>query len=286
MAHDHYISRSLTKPWRFGSKQLHCFDFETYGFDRPLWKDLYAKDYLNSPTLETWLRDVIETPLGLARPRLEAADPSALDDPKLFRATALMLMLQGLRTGTAIEEAGSEIEQNARRTLEELSAMPLREIDRLIEQYMNSRSLRLVFTPMVDGRWAPLSVPSTGIFSLYFPDRGCLSGWALGTALPIHPRCALVTTPVGDQSQMDFTIAAESLARRSVGNSNSRRVVLHRGLVDSMPAGQLRRRLRVLRKMNDDALDSFEGRRSMIDRTLALLGFSLNEDPAGRLSLR
>ncbi|HVV50787.1 MAG TPA: hypothetical protein VHO06_14070 [Polyangia bacterium] len=79
----HYISRFLTEPWEFddehGQRQLHYYDFDTDAFDNFSSKNLFAEKDLNSPQVETWLKETLETPLGAVRPRLTAADPSALD---------------------------------------------------------------------------------------------------------------------------------------------------------------------------------------------------------------
>lgn len=286
MAYDHYISKSLTKPWRFGQKELHRFDFETDAFEQPRWKKVYGKDDLNSPGLEGWLERVIETPLGRARPRLEARDRTALDDPEFFRAAVLMVMLQGSRTATALEGNGSTVGEGAKRTLEGVAQWPRHEIDELVRQYTRDLPLRLVFTPEVAGRWSPLSMPSTGIFPVYFSDRRCLSGWGIGTALPLHPKCAFVVAPPGDQSEVDFAALAETLAGRSVGNSNARHVVLDRGYIESIPADKLRLHLRLQRKANDDMVDLAEDRRSVVTRIAGAFGFHAAEDPAGRLVLK
>lgn len=285
MAYDHYISKSLTKPWRFG-RELHLFDFETDAVEQPRWKKVYGKHDLNSSKLETWLEKMIETPLGRVRRRLEKRDPTALDDPAHFRAAALMVMLQGSRTATALEADGSTFATDAKRTLEDLPNWPLQEIDELVRQYVKDRPLRLVFTPEVAGQWSPLSVPSTGLFPVYFSDRRCPSGWGIGDALPLHPKCAFVVAPPGDQSEIDFAGVAETLAERSVGNSNSKHLVIHRGYVESIPAKKLRLHLRLQRKANDDMLDLAEDRRSVAAKLAGAFGLHVTEDPAGRLVIK
>jgi len=71
----HYISRFLTRPWEFGQRQLRYYDFDDDRFSRRSSETLLSQNNLNSPAVETWLRDVLETPLGSARPRLAAGDP-------------------------------------------------------------------------------------------------------------------------------------------------------------------------------------------------------------------
>jgi hypothetical protein len=286
MSNDHYITRFLTDPWEFGERRLHYFDFETGEFDDDPSKNLYARDDLNSSAVEKWLNKVIETPLSNARPRLQAADPSALDDPRFFRAAVLMLMLQGLRTGTAVEEAGSDSERLSTRTLEGLAAMSLHEIDQLVAAIGQSHSLYLVFSPTRDGKWTPLSVPSTGIFPVTFPDRVCLSGWATGLTLALDPRCALLAAPAGDQSQLDLKVAAETLPWRSVGTTDSTRVVLHPALVDAMPPDQLRRELLQMRRANDEAIASLDRIRSTSRWLAKTFGQGVKEDLAQRLTIR
>jgi hypothetical protein len=286
LANDHYITRFLTDPWEFGQRRLHYFDFETGEFDDDSSKNVYAQDGLNSPTVEAWLNKVIETPLSNARPRLQAGDPSALDDPKFFRAAVLMLMLQGLRTGTAVEGAGSEAERLSTRTLAGLAAMSSADIEGLVAVIGQTYSLYLLFTPTRAGKWTPLAMPSTGIFPVTFPDRGCLSGWATGVSLPIDPRCALVAAPAGDQSQLDLGVAAQTLAHRSLGPAACTRVVLHPALIASMPGDELRRELLEMRRSNDEALTLLQQTRSTSVRLVEQFGFRVKEHPlSGRMSI-
>ncbi len=280
MAFDHYFSKSLTKRWRIDRDFLHHFDLATDVLGSPRWKDVYAKDDLNSPTLESWLRDVVETPFGDARPRLEAGDSSALEDPKSRRAAVLMLALQGSRTSTALEGVASPIGQHASRTLEGLATWPLDEIDEFVRQYLEQVSLSLVVAS------TPMAVPSTGIFSVYFTDHRCLSGLGVGAALPVHPTRALVAMPLDDPSRTDLSTVADSLALRSFGNSNSRHVVLHRSLVEAMPLEQLKRYVRRCRKVNDDVFDRFEERRALVASMLQACGLQIEEDLGSRLQLK
>lgn len=70
----HYISRFLTRPWEDDQRQLHFYDFDTGTFGVKSSKNLFAESQLNSPTVETWLRDVLETPLGKANQSRESTD--------------------------------------------------------------------------------------------------------------------------------------------------------------------------------------------------------------------
>jgi hypothetical protein len=280
MPFDHYFSKSLAKRWRIDRDFLHHFDVATDVLDCPRWKDVYAKDDLNSPTLEGWLRDVVETPFGNARRGIEAGDPSALDVPQFRRAAVLMLALQGSRTSTALEGVSSPIGQHASRTLEGLATWPLDEIDEFVRQYLLQVSLNLVVAS------SPMAVPSTGIFSVYFADPRCLSGKGVGSALPIDPTRALVAMPTEDPSRMDLSTLAESLAPRSFGNSNSRFVILPRSLVEAMPPEQLKRYVRERRKVNDDMLDRFEEHRAIVANMLQACGLEVEEDLGSRLQLK
>jgi hypothetical protein len=285
VAYDHYISKSLTKPWRTRTKELHFFDFETETFELERWKKLHGKDHLNSSALETWLEREIETPLGKVRSGLNTGKPTTLRDPSAVRPAILMLMLQGLRTATAIEDEGSDVEQGARRHLEKIATMPPDGIDMLVSEIRRHYSIHLVFAAVVERKGTPLFVPSTGIFPVTFPDRGCASGSAVGTALPIHPTCALVAAPADGRGELELAPAAKSLAWCSVGTFDSKYVVVDPRLMNSTPQDELRRRLIEMRKGNEEMRDRVAASRAIIFRMCELFGFSVDEGLAGRLTV-
>ena len=287
MTNDHYITKFLTDPWHFGQKRLHYFDFQTGRFDHKSSRKLYAIKGLNSPSLEKWLEKIIETPLSNARPRLLAADPSAMSNPKFRRAGILMLMLQGLRTGTAVEAPGSTFERTSKQILDGLASMSPSDLDGFLAALANAYSFHLIFSPPDHGgRWLPLSVPSAGIFPVSFADRGCLSGWATGVGLAIHPRAALLAAPPSDGSQLDLDMARRTIASRSIGNAWSIRVVLHPDLVASTSRQELRRELQRMRQDNNDAAGWIDQWRANCVRiTERMGGLRVKEDLSGRLTI-
>ncbi len=240
----HFISRFLTKPWEFDDRRLWFYDFESDTFDRASSRSLFAEDEINSPEVEAWLHETLETPLAEVRPRLTTADPRALDDWPFFRAAVLMLWLQGFR-------ARSVEQMEDRRHLDEIARMPMQHLDAMVQMIGREFSLRLVFTVSIGTQFFPLSVPSEGTFLVKVNDLGCASGFSLGLGLPLDPRCALVALPVEDRAKLDLSLLRPSLANFSVGISPSRQVVLHPQVKQSVPEDQLRRDLQELRQNND-----------------------------------
>ncbi len=188
----HYISRLLTTPWEVGQRMLRFYDFDTGRFGLKSSRRLFAGEKLNSPRVERWLKDYVEDPLGAIRARVARGDLSPLEkDWRCHRAALLMVWLQGGRASTVREPA-------ARARLEKYAHMPEAELNGLMMLMREDHDLRLMHTVQSpDGAgFAPMYVPSTGLFPFLLRDSGCLSGWSFGLALPIDVRCALLVTPV------------------------------------------------------------------------------------------
>jgi len=271
----HYISRFLTKPWEFEDRRLWYYDFDNDTFGRAPSKYLYAEDEINSSEVETWLKQTLEDPVALVRPRLMKADPRALDDWRFFRAAVLMLWLQGFR-------ASSVEGMEDRRHLDEIARMPIEHLDAMVQMIGRDFSLRLAFTIWTDDKFYPLSVPSQGTFVVQVADSGCASGFSLGVGLPLDPRCALVALPVENRGKLDLSGLRQSLANYSVGLSHSRRVVLHPD-VRSLPEEHLRRDLHELREINDSLPTNLHKLRPLIERAFAIGGIVVARDDVGRI---
>jgi hypothetical protein len=160
----HYITRFVTEPWETASRRrptqkryLRYFDFDTGSFDEAPSRVLFAKDKLNSQEVETWLNKIIETPLGARRQRVINGDGSALDDWRFYRAATLMLWLQGLRAKTLANA-------DSRQQLLELTRKSISDTDALVLAFKEEFELALVSVDITEGRFAPLVVPSKGLF--------------------------------------------------------------------------------------------------------------------------
>ena len=276
----HYISRFLTRPWEFddrrGKGQLCYYDFDTDRFENRFAKTLFAETGLNSPTVETWLTEVLESPLGRIRSRLADGDPRALDDWPFFRAAMLMLWLQGLRSNS-VAELGD------RRALDDIAAMPIEHLDLMVNRIQGDYRLCLVFTTWTANQFSPLSVPSAGTFTVSVRDEGCASGFSLGVGLTVDPTCALVAIPVEQRGKIDDSLLGSSLANYSVGTSSSRRVVLHPNVRQEVPKGKLRTDLKELRAINDSLLADIQEVRGLIVTGFEAAGISTERDRIGRV---
>lgn len=182
----HYVTRFLTTPWetvssRGDQRYLRYFDFDQVAFDEAPSSTLFSEDRLNEPILENWLNATVETPLGACRRQLEQGDEHALDNWSQYRAATLMLWLQGARVSSLSQ-------LDARDHLHALAARTSEQIDGLVRAFREQFDLCALTLPPAA---SPLFFPSTGCFPFFYRDGGCLSGNAVGFALPIGPRCVV-----------------------------------------------------------------------------------------------
>lgn len=63
----HYISRLLTTPWEGTQRFLRYYDFDTNQFELRSSRSLLAAEDINSPDVESWLKRMVEDPLGSIR---------------------------------------------------------------------------------------------------------------------------------------------------------------------------------------------------------------------------
>lgn len=272
----HYITRSLTRPWEGDQRRLHFFDFDTGDFSYAPSATMFAENEINSQGVETWLDKTIENPLGACRKRLAAADPGALTDWKFYRAAALMLWLQGLRVRSISD-------QDARTALENLAKAPIEEIDQLVASIREEYDLCLVTTVADGEKIAPLYVPFSGTFQITFPDKGCLSGHAIGLGLPVDIHCALLVTPVQRHGAADTSRVPSSISNCSVGTSLARRVVVPPAVFDAYSEETLRTKLLDLRRGNDSLVSAVHEKQELVVEMFATTGLTVSRDGAGRV---
>lgn len=273
----HFVSRFLTTPWEEGQRSLRYYDFDTDAFDTKSSRSLFAGENINSTAVETWLRQAIEDPIGNVRARLARGEIEQLEKNwRCFRAAMLILWLQGVRMRT-LEDS------DARRHLDVLAALSEPELDALVTEMMRSYNIRLYQTVSNGSAFAPLYVPSSGVFRFTFPDGGCQSGHSIGVGIPIDLHCALVATPAEFHSQLDLSRIPGSLANCSVGTSESRRVVIMPQLYQQEGEDSLRRILGELRARNDFLLDAVTENRALVVDMYAESGIDVGRDAAGRI---
>jgi hypothetical protein len=106
MSNDHFIPQFLTSPWEYRDRKLRIFDFVTRDFSDVPAKRLFARIGINSPRLETWFNQVIETPVARFANTLRQGQP--LEAPKdwpVTRGLALLLFLSTARIAEALGAA-------------------------------------------------------------------------------------------------------------------------------------------------------------------------------------
>lgn len=278
----HYVSRLLTTPWEGGQRFLRFYDFDTDRFEVRSSRSLFAAEDINSPEVESWLGRMVETPLGAIRDRVARGDIDRLESNwTCYRAAMLMIFLQGGRMRTLADE-------EARRHLDALAAMPEPELNGLVMEMMRSFDLRLMHTVCnADSTgYAPLYVPSNGLFQVILRDRGCLSGHSIGLGLPIDVTCALIATPVERQGDIDVSQSRGMLSALSIGTSMARRVVVMPGLYEQDGEIKLRELLHELRRGNDTLLGLVEEKRRLVRSAFAESGIDVGRDGAGRIPPR
>jgi hypothetical protein len=275
----HYISRLLTTPWEGAQRFLRCYDFDTGRFELRSSRSLFAAEDINSVEVERWLKNMVEDPLGSIRRRVAQGDVEPLENSwRCYRAAVLMILLQGGRVGTIDDH-------DARRHLEGLAAMSEGELDGLAREMMRRFDLRLIHTVAnADGTgYAPLYMPSTGLFPLVVPDLGCLSGHSFGLGLPIDLTCALLQTPIDQQDKIDLSENRGILWSSSIGTSTARRVVVMPGLYEQEGEANLRELLLELRRNNDKLVAFTQEKRDLIVSMFANAGINVVRDAAGRI---
>lgn len=256
----HCVSRFLTKPWEEGQRFLRYYDFDTNQFERRSSRSLFAAEDVNSPGVEGWLQRMVEDPLGKIRDRVVRGERDPLEqDWSRFRAALLLILLQGGRIATIADH-------DARRRLDVIAAMPERELDGLVREAMRRFDLRLVHTVPSAERagYAPLYVPSTGLFPVVVPELVFL-GSPFGFGIPIALTCALVVTPVEWPDKLELHQTRTILSTLSIGTSTARRVVVMPGMYEQKGEATLRELLLQARRDNERLVSVVEKmRRSVV----------------------
>ena len=273
----HYVSRLLTTPWEYGQRFLHYYDFDADDFGYLSSKSLFAEERINSPVVEDWLKRYIEDPLGQIRQRLADGDLTPLENQwSRYRAVLLMIWLQGVR-------AKSVNDLDARVRLETLATMPAHGVDQFTLAMKEDFDLRFVPTRFDGDSYAPLFMPSTGMFRVLLPDTGCLSGFSTALAVPIDVRAALLVSPAQKHGRIDASRLQGSISNWSVGANESRKVVVFPRHLEQLGKIELRRVILELRSWGQELLDKAESSRALVANAFATSGLEVPRDTAGRI---
>jgi len=221
----HYVSESLTRLWEGKGHELHFYDFSTKEIECLPSKKLFARRGLNTPTVERWLSDVIEAPLGRFRKVLRkriGPVPAEVDDLAAHRALLLLLPLQVARMAEVKWGPGQ---------LDQICKWTPQKLDRIVGTIRSTYSLIIVQGhPRL-----PFYFTEHGFFMLPFP--GASIEHAAATAMPLNEWEAVVALP----RSMNRDVVSRTLTQGegayinncSVG-TNANRVVIHPGVIDAM----------------------------------------------------
>jgi hypothetical protein len=241
----HYISRFLTKPWEDSQCFLRYYDFHTNRFGRRSPRSLFAEEQINSPGVERWLNRMAEDPFAKIRDRVVRGEHDLELEQDEYRAALLLVVLQGGRVA-----AIADVE--ARQRLDELAAMSEPQLEEVVMLATRTFHLRVVPTATNAERtgYAPLYMPSTGLFCVVVPELAPFSS-PFGFGIPIAPSCALLATPAEWPDALDLSQTRRILSALSIGASTAQRVVVLPGMYEQKGEGLLRELLLQARRHNE-----------------------------------
>lgn len=247
----HFVSRFLTQPWEHGQRMLWYYDFQDGSLKSRSSRSLFATMGANSDDVEARLNEFVETPIAAARTGLWAVASevsSSLEWP-LFRALALLLLLQPFRASTS---------PDGPQTLEEALSRPEAEIDGLAHAIGNCYRLMRVTI----GGHSRLLYPSDGWFPLVAEPTAGPCAFAI--AIPLSPRHAFIGVPVAvtpQQTEVWTMNGAGLVANYSVGH-RSRKVVVHPDVNSSLSSSAIAEGIREAR---DGVVQTIDLCRSLAD---------------------
>jgi hypothetical protein len=221
----HFVTESLTKPWADKSGMVRFFDFSTRQFGREHIKKLFAQKDTNSFEIEQKISEYIERPIGEYKLKLVGkfgaelvkADAAAeVTEWKVYRALYLYFVIQVQRFLKAKGIQGKSLD-----------------LDSLLmkgEDYLNQFALAEQVENKVGWVQIPretyMSVCEVGFFQFPVRDKGCVTGYTTGYAVPITPWVALFrisrTADIDSLFEDRMQLGACSLGL----NENARRVIL------------------------------------------------------------
>lgn len=189
-----------------------------------------------------------------------------------------MLWLQGMRVESVVGKS-------ARNHLDIISRMREDEVDQLVKRIRDEYDLHVIFTHHEGRKFAPLMVPSSGIFKFAHEDSSCLTGYSIGVGLPLDQSCALAATRRNENSLADLQPMSHRIANLSLGTSEATQVVIDPDIRASTAANELIEELRLQRATNDELVHNVYELREAVRRLYEEKGASVKRDRGGRLSL-
>ena len=238
----HFVSRFLTKPWEWGQRQLHYYDFDEKRIRWRSSESLSSQHQNNSPETDRRLNRVIETPLSRALPDLlDPSGPTTISEWDVYRALLLLLPLQAARFDPSDD------------LLEKTINRPDAELDAMAQASEQMFLLHLVRCP----EGFRFFYPEAGLFSMPLAVRDSVT---FVLAMPLSPTTAVVGIARSVASEVTLTPqVASHLAEASVGAGDaSRRVVIHPDIVNETEASAIVTRIEALRASLTDLIQQAE----------------------------
>lgn len=220
----HFVSRFLTKPWEFGQRQLWYYDFGRKEIEKKSSKTLFAQVGRNTAGIEKRLNELIETPIANALTTLVpsgSVDNVEINEPRLFRALNLLLLLQCSR---ASDKKAHRAKLGQALSWDETT----------LDQLVRARQRTHMIVGLRGHPHAPFFCPSHGFFAM--PIR--LQSRALTpiNAIPLTECFAVAEVP--RDVNMDDTFQTITRAQRgfvsgcSVGTTASR-IIIHPSVIEA-----------------------------------------------------
>jgi hypothetical protein len=238
----HFVSRFLTKPWEFGERQLHYYDFKTRKFEVRSSRNLFARRGSNSVEVERRLNALIETPLSQAiddLTRMSDNGESGISDWPTFRALCLLVPFQIARVARKREADDADL------------ASMCRWPEAKVDEFASAWSQTHKFLKIRAHPGCPFFYPSSGFFIIPLPKTPSMYPTAL--AIPLTERYAAAVVPAEiDENQIYECLryGGGGLASNSSVSTNAERVVIHPAVMECSPRDEMAAQLHEMQANN------------------------------------
>lgn len=263
----HFISRFLTKPWETATRNLTYYDFDKNEFQETSSKKLFAELGTNSPELERFLSEKIETPLGRFRKEHIDSGITELKDWDQFRAIYLLVLTQSQRFSAA---------RNGKNTLEELVDKSDEVLNTIVKPVIDDTEL--VTYTLGDRDF--LCMPETGLFAFWTKDIAGLTEFSVVFSVPIHPQIgvAVVSKSIDKDFFESQRTSRHFLTGASTGADSSKIVVVPSGTIETNGEEKMKESIMRWRELQKEHRQSVEKLRSTVQGAYSGMGVELEYD--------
>jgi len=213
---NHYVTRSLTKPWEIGPRMLRFYDFEAGRILSRSSKSLFAKTGLWGNELEMVLKQRFEDPLLEARSLLGefSGDTQAVLTKKQYHAAMLAAFIQVQRTSLILGRPTADLD---------LLKIGDSEIEAMVRAASQKYDLLHLYLPAE----RPMCMPETGFFPFYYPDPQQVFSFTSDIVTPLTPTTCLFLVDRENYSKDALFSNLGSMWLYSVGLvASTRRIVI------------------------------------------------------------